>query len=139
MAKIQAGLHKMLNGSISPMVYVMTSISIITGAAYSFLPFLPDIQRSILFNYGVAMGINVWGMLLLVGSIVVLIGCIYKHDKMIKIGSMVSFMMWLFATATYFTNAFYFVVVTYGLFHILFYVYLYLATSLGYIRRRSSQ
>lgn len=124
-----------LDTFVSPMVYIMAGVSVIIGFCYAFLPGLPDIQNSLLYKHEVYTGFSVWGVVLMVSAIACIVGMASKYRWLLEPGAFFAFLMWVFASITYFTNGFYFAFLTYSLFHMLFYGYVYLSSSLGLIRR----
>lgn len=121
------------------MVYLMAFISVITGFTFAFLSFIPDIQMSILYNIGIFLGFNIWGATLFVGAIITLIGLRFTLKPLTQFGAFVCFLMWCFTALTYFSHGFYYFFSSYALFHMTFFAYVYLSSSLGFIQRVSIQ
>jgi hypothetical protein len=118
------------------MVYVMMFVSASIGFAFSVLDELPDIQHSLLYQFEIPLfGHQGWGFVLLLAGVLAIIGLRFGYDHLVTSGAMTGFVMWTFAAITYFTNEFWYALVTFALFHMVFQAYVFLATSLGYIRR----
>lgn len=119
------------------MVIIMMAVSTIWGFTFVFLTSQPDVQNSLLFKYGLSvLDLNVWGIALLAGGLMSLVGFIAGWDEITKIGAFLGFMAWAFACFTYIQHHFWFALAVTGLFHLLFQGYVYLATALGFLRRR---
>lgn len=127
---------KSLDTVISPMVYIMTTVSVAIGFGYTFLTGLADIQNSLLFKSGIpGFRFSIWGALLLVASLTTLSGLVKKKRWLVEPGASLAFMLWCFAALTYLVHGFFFAFATFALFHMVFYGYVYLASSLGVIQR----
>lgn len=129
-------INKFLNGSISPMVYIMTLVSAIIGLAFGFTE-LPEVRNSLIYKNGLPIGTHLWGQILFVSAIVTFIGLVLKREVLIKYGAMGAIFMFLFAGVTYVQFGFYYSLVTFALFYTSFYVYLYLGSSLHYLQREA--
>src|SRR6476469_10668644 len=95
-------IRRSLDTSVSPMVYVMTFVSVITGLGFVFGEHIREVQHSLLFQYGVAFDFNMWGFFLAIGAGLVLAGLLFKKRGLVEPGSMLCFLMWCFAAFTYF-------------------------------------
>lgn len=117
------------------MIYIMMGVSVFIGFCFGFNILVAN-SESILYSAGVLVHKQIWGLVLLCTSTLAEIGFITDNDSLIKLGGTSGFMAWLFACIALGLQGNWYVLVSVGLFHLLFHGYVVLATSLGYIRRQ---
>ena len=127
-------IHKTLTPQIAPMVYIMMGVSVLIGFFFATGLFLGP-GESVLYAVGVLFPKHLWGLVLFCTSVTAEIGFIFDNDALISFGGIAGFMAWLFACIALFMGGFWYVLITVGIFHLLFHGYVVLATSLGYLRR----
>jgi len=113
----------------SPLLYLFAISSFITGFCFTFLQFLPDIQNTLLFKYGVFFDLKLWAIILLIGMSVLLLGLATGTNVLIRIGSFSGFMLWLFVSITYTIHHFYYALIISALLHVLAHGFIYLRSS----------
>lgn len=127
-------IHKTLTPEIAPMVYIMMGVSVVIGFCFA-TGFWMGSAESILWGTGVLVDKQLWGMVLFATALTAEVGFITKSDTLISIGGVAGFCAWLFACINLLMAAHWYILVTVGLFHLLFHGYVVLASSLGYLRR----
>lgn len=127
-------IHKTLTPRIAPMIYVMMGVSAFIGFAFATGLWVGP-GESVLYSVGVLVNKQIWGAALLITASIAEVGFITDNDRLIQLGGLWGFMLWLFACIALFMAAQWYVLVAVGLFHLIFHGYVVLATSLGYIRR----
>jgi predicted membrane channel-forming protein YqfA (hemolysin III family) len=119
---------------IAPMIYVMMGVSVFIGFAFM-TGFLASPAESILYSVGVLVHKQVWGAALFTTASIAEVGFITDNDRLIQLGGLWGFMLWLFACIALAMDGQWYVFIAVGCFHLIFHGYVVLATSLGYIRR----
>lgn len=119
---------------IAPMIYVMMGVSVFIGFAFM-TGFLASQAESILYSVGVLVNKQVWGAALFTTASIAEVGFITDNDRLIQLGGLWGFMLWLFACIALAMHGQWYVFIAVGCFHLIFHGYVVLATSLGYIRR----
>jgi hypothetical protein len=131
---IQEFFLKTLTPQISPMVYIMMFVSVFIGFCFGF-NILVGGSESVLYDTGVLVHKQAWGGVLFVTASTALIGFLRNNDDLIRLGGMAGWMAWLFACISLFLESHWYILISVGIFHLLFHGYVVLATSLGFIRR----
>lgn len=116
------------------MVWVMMSVSVIIGFFFM-TGFAVSPAESILYSAGTLLPKGIWGTALFITASTAIMGFVLDSDKWIVAGGLWGFMVWAFACIALIMASQWYVLITVGLFHLLFHGYVVLATSLGYLRR----
>ena len=132
---IATWVHRTLTPTIAPMVYVMMGVSVFIGFCFATGLFVGPTE-SIVYSVGVLVDKQAWGAALFATSLLAEVGFITDSDRLIQLGGLWGFMLWLFACIALFMSNQFYILIAVGLFHLVFHGYVVLATSLGYIRRR---
>lgn len=128
--KILQFLHRTLNTRITPLAYLYAFQGFIFGFAFTFLQSSPGVQNTILFKEGALIGVSLWGMVVLIASIVLILGMCLKKVRGVQIGSVGMFMAWIFAAIVYASGGYTWFLLPIAITNILMYGYYYLASSL---------
>ena len=134
MHKVAQFVHRTLTPRIAPMVYIMMMVSVFIGFAFM-TGWLASPTESILYSVGVLVHKQIWGALLFITATMAEVGFIIDNDRLIQLGGMWGFMLWLFACIALAMAGQWYVFIAVGCFHLIFHGYVVLSTSLGYIRR----
>lgn len=118
------------------MIYVMMGVSVIIGFCFATGLGMGG-SESILYDTGVLVSKEVWGLILFCTASCAEIGFMTSRKSLILLGGIAGFAAWLFACIALLLAAHWYIFLTVGLLHLLFHGYVYLATSLGYIERRT--
>lgn len=116
------------------MVYLLMFVSMFIGFVFATGVFM-DSNESILFNTGVLLDRQLWGMVLFVTATIAEIGFFTRSKRLIQLGGLSGFMVWLFACLALTFAGHWYILVTVGLMHMLFHGYVYLATTTGVLFR----
>lgn len=127
-------LIRTLTPRIAPMVYIMMMVSVFIGFCFM-TGLLMGGGESVLYNTDILFDRNLWGLLLFFSASTAEIGFYTKKKAWIMAGGMVGFLLWLFACIGLFMAAHWYALITFGLFHLLFHGYVYLASSLNVLER----
>jgi hypothetical protein len=119
------------------MVYIMMGVSIFVGFCF-FTGYLVG-DSSILYKVGVLLERNIWGAVLFLAAGLAEYGMIFKQRMAIVYGSLIGFMVWLFACISLVLEHEWYVFVTFTAFHLVFHGYVYLASSLNILEREPVQ
>lgn len=119
-----------LHSRVSPLAYLTAYASLGIGFFWTFFRSLPDIQNTLIYKQGLVIGNGTWGVILFLGSLTLVLGFKFRKCNWIKYGSMVNFVMWLFAAILYATNQYWYALCTFALFHMFVQGYFFLAASL---------
>ena len=130
-------IHKILNVRISPVIYMMVLASVIIGFFFA-TGFLVGNTESVLYSSGVLLNKQIWGGILLISSILSLYGLRSRRKEIMTTASSVSAMLWMFACISLLIQAHFYVLFGVYLVHLLCHIYIYLASSLGYLERTCS-
>lgn len=128
-------IRKTLNTRIAPMIYIMMGVSIIIGFCFG-SGLLVGNAESVLYSAGVLVNRELWGWILFTTATVAEVGFILDDDALISLGGISGFCAWLFACIALVTQAHWYILMTVGLFHLLFHGYVVLACSTGVLRRQ---
>lgn len=127
-------VYRSLTPQIAPMVYIMMTVSVIIGFCFATgLGVSPE--TSILFSAGTIVDRGWWGAGLCASAFVSLAGMICNRDRWISTGALGGFAAWGFAATSILFSGNIYGFVTFGLFHLVFMGYVFLATTLGVLRR----
>lgn len=128
-------IRKSLTPRIAPMVYIMMGVSAIIGFCFS-TGFLVGVSESVLYTAGVLVNKELWGFILFITAMTAEVGFITGRDSLISLGGIAGFCAWLFACIALVLASHWYILLTVGLFHLLFHGYVVLATALGALRRQ---
>lgn len=131
-------IRKSLNTRIAPMIYIMMGVSVIIGFCFG-TGLLVGTSESVLYTTGVLVHKQAWGAVLFFTALTAEIGFFIGKDSLISIGGVSGFCAWLFACIALTLSAHWYILLTVGLFHLLFHGYIVLATALGVLRRQPIQ
>lgn len=130
--KLSSSVNNTLNTRITPLAYLYAVKSIIFGVSYGMLARYSDgVTNTTLYKEGALIGHNLWGLLVLAGGGILLVGMLMKSPNMVKVSALVLFMAWAFATIVYITGGFLIMLLPLAVIDLLSCGYLYLAASLG--------
>lgn len=130
-------IYNSLNARINPVLYIVVGVGIFIGLSFA-QPILVNVDASILYQSGVLIDREVWGMLLAITASTTMAGLITKKNQILAAGSFASFILWAMAGIELALNGFWYVMVTVALLHLLTNGYIYLATSLGILKRNTA-
>jgi hypothetical protein len=129
-------IYGIITGEISPMVYVMMFISVLIG--FFFLTgYVVNPADSFLYDLGVFIPRALWGGWLFTTALIAEYGFLRKNDSAVAFGGIGGFLAWMFACISLAMGGVWYIFLTVGLFHLIFHVYVVLASSLGLIRREA--
>jgi hypothetical protein len=132
--KVKEIVYATLTPRVAPMIYIMMFVSIFVGFCF-WTGFLIDPNESVLYNASVLIPFEQWGFLLFFTATTTEIGLYLKQWTLVSIGGIGGFMLWLMASIGLFMNTNFYALVSFGLFHLLFHGYVYLAAALGVLER----
>lgn len=133
-AKLPDFIFRTLTTEIAPMVYIMMFVSILIGLFFATGWFMTG-NESILYNTGVLVDKQLWGLGLLVTASVAEIGFITGNRSMIEFGGIGGFALWAFASISLLIANHWYILFTIALFHLSFHGYVVLASSQKVLRR----
>lgn len=119
-----------LNSRVNPLCYLTAYVSAAIGLFFAFFTSLPDVQNSLLYQYGTIVDVSWWGFALFISATCLLVGLKVRKRELVRVSSMVTFVLWAFAFLTYLDHQFWYALATFALFHLLVQGYFYLAASL---------
>lgn len=119
-----------LNTRVSPLAYLAAYASLAIGFFFTFFSRLSDVQNTLLFKVGILGATEMWAMLLLVSSVVLVLGLRFRLVEITRIGAMGNFVLWGFACFMYSNNQYWFALLSFGGIHMMCQGYLYLAASI---------
>lgn len=128
--RVKQFIYRALSARISPLAYLTAYVSWVIGFCFLFLDFLPDVQHTLLHQYGILGQPRVWGGGLLLFSTTLLAGMQLRSRAFCKVGSMGNFFLWIFASILYLRHEFWYAFLSFALFHVLCQGYFYLVSSL---------
>lgn len=131
-------LRNILDTKISIPVYIFMFASIMVAIASVISLSNPDVLNSA-FSHNLVIKYEYWVWLLLVFSIVGFVGTFITNQVVLRVGTFMSFMMWLFAAVSYALSGLWIVLLIIGLEFTAFYAYIYLAASLDILKRTAIQ
>ena len=117
------------------MVYVMVSVSALVGFFFCTGILMNEGFESILYGTGVLLDKEIWGGILMVASLVELTGMVIHREWLIQLGAFGGFMAWSFACISLALAAHWYLLITFGLMHLLLHGYVYLASTLNVLHR----
>lgn len=120
------------------MIYIMMGVSVIIGFCFA-TGLLVGTSESVLYTTGVLVHKQMWGAVLFATALTAEVGFFLGRDSMISIGGISGFCAWLFACIALTMASHWYILLTVGLFHLLFHGYVVLSTALGVIRREPIQ
>lgn len=129
-------LQDILDSRISPMVYTMMFVNVLIGLFF-LTGFDMGSSESVLYVSGVLIDPALWGGILIVTSSLGLFGFVRQNRPATMFSGIAGFMLWLFATISLCMQGHLFLIATTAIFHMVFHMYVYLATSIGTINRRA--
>ena len=129
-------LKATLDTEIAPMIYITMFVSVFIGFCFMTGIWVGG-SESILYTTGVLVHKQSWGAFLFVTASAAELGFITKRKSLMILGGISGFMVWTFACISLIMNGYWYILITVGLFQMLFHGYVYLAASLDYIRRES--
>lgn len=132
--KILNFLIKSLTPQIAPMVYIVMGVSVFIGFCFA-TGFWIGGNESILYQNGVLVNKQLWGFVLFMTATCAELGMIFNKPRWIILGGIAGFMAWLFASIALALEHHWYLLGSVALLHLLFHGYVYLATSLGILRR----
>lgn len=119
-----------LTSRISPLAYLLTYVSWVIGLFFGVFDFLPDVQHSLLHQYGIIGNPRAWGFGLLAFSTVLFVGIRTANRALCRFGAMGNFVLWTFAAILYIRHEFWYAFFSFALFHMLAQGYMYLVAAL---------
>lgn len=125
-------IDRTLDTRITPLAYIYGVKSVIMGMSYGFLAGVSGgVRNTILYKEGALVGHNLWGILVLVGGLLLIAGMLTKVPVMVRTSSLLLFVTWAFAAIVYGMSGFWLFLFPLALIEMLACGYLYLATGRG--------
>jgi hypothetical protein len=118
------------------MVYIMMGVNVLIGLFFV-TGFDMGSGDSILYSSGVLVDPVVWGVVLLVTSLIGLYGLAKGQAWATRTSGLGGSLLWLFASISLLQAAHWYILLTIGLFHLCFHIYILLATATGSLYRTS--
>ena len=132
MGRLYETIDRTLDTRITPLAYLYGVKSVSTGMAYALLSDYSDgVQNTILYKEGALVGVSVWGFLVLIGGVVLLLGLLNQHVRMVHVASLTMFMAWAFAAIVYALGGYWLFLFPLAVIELLSCGYLYLSAGLG--------
>jgi hypothetical protein len=119
------------------LVYLLMMTSVFIGFAFLTGTAIVNPTESILYASGVLLEEELWGGLLFTSASASIVGFITRRDYLIRLGGIGGFFLWLFASISLAVDGHFYVLLSVGLLHLAFHVYVYLMNSLGTLRSRA--
>ena len=116
------------------MVYLMMSMSLVIGFFFA-TGTIVGMSESVLYTAGVLVERSLWGLILMITSAIAIYGFLVGNDSLISLGGIAGFTAWVFASIALAMTAHWYVFITIGLLHMLFHVYVVLASATNALRR----
>lgn len=125
-------IDRTLDTRTTPLAYIYGVKSVIMGISYGFLAGVSGgVQNTILYKEGALVGHNLWGILGLVGGLLLIAGMLMRVPVMVRTSSFLLFTTWVFAAIVYGMSGFWLFLFPLALIEMLACGYLYLATGRG--------
>lgn len=121
---------RILRAEISLSSYIIASSSALFGLIVLATTLITDTLDENPFVAGLFIGVLPWSAFLLAGSISVLVGLARRSARLIEIGSITSFVMWIFAGISFGSQGNIDTVLVVVIPDMVYFGYLYLAASL---------
>ena len=128
--KIVALIDRTLTTRITPLAYVYSLTGLIWGYAFVFIDEFKA-SSTVLAQGGALIGVELWGGLVLVSTILLIFGMVFKLRHLVMVASFAMVLAWAMAGSVYFQGGEYFFRLPLAIINALCYGYLYLASSLG--------
>lgn len=136
MTKIFSNLQHSLTGPIAPTVWLFVVLGMFIGVVFGMN--FDFVQDSVLHStVYIGLGKDVWGWLLFGASTAGFVGLWKELPAITGPASTAVFMLWSYATILLFIGGHYYVMITVGLLNVLAWAYIFLANSVGALRRRT--
>lgn len=126
-------LYRMLTANVSPLMYFLVGVSQFIGFCF-FTGLLVGNTESILYQTGTLFDSSIWGLLLLIAASLLQVGLCTRAKFLISLGGMSGFLLWTSASIDLAVTGHWYILVTVGLLHTIFHVYIYLVSSLGHLQ-----
>jgi hypothetical protein len=131
MEKLRKFINRTLDTRITPIAYLLAAAGIVRGLAFTVFQGADGVTNTILYKVGPVIPLTMWGIIVLVSSVVLLYGMITKTAEMVGFGAMGMFLTWTLTAITYAINGYWPFLFPTAVLYILIYGYFFLASSLG--------
>jgi hypothetical protein len=131
MSKFIQFIDKTLDTRVTPLAYVFALTGVIWGVAFTFLQSSAGVTSTILYQSDALIGVSLWGMSVLISSIVLLYGLAVRSTKIVTIAAFILFLAWSSGAVSYAMAGEWILRFPLAIVNILCYGYYYLAASLG--------
>lgn len=122
-------LDKTLNTSVTPLAYLVACQSLAFGLSFALFDEWASVRNSILYPYGIWIGVPLWGWVLTVSSAALIIGLWWKNTGAVALTGFLLFSAWVFAAIAYAQNDAWFQAILASI-NILYAGYFFLASNL---------
>ena len=122
-------IDRTLNTSATPLAYLVALQSLVFGLSFALFEEWASVKDSILYPYGIWIGVPLWGWVLVVSAIGAILGLAYKNRGAVEVAGFLLFSAWTFATIAYVQNDAWFQACLASI-NILYAGYFFLASSL---------
>jgi hypothetical protein len=119
-----------LSYRVTPLAYLVALQGLVYGVSFTFFSSSPGVTNTILFKNGAVVGVELWGIIALVSSLVLITGLLNKSGLATSLGALGMFLAWVFAAIVYLTGGYYYLLFPLAVVNILAHAYLYIAASM---------
>jgi len=128
---IVAFIDRTLDTRVTPLAYVFSLTGIIWGTAFTFLSSDAGVTSTMLYQSGAIVGISLWGISVLVASLLLLYGLLQRSAKLVMLAAFILFFAWSAGAVSYAMAGEWILRFPLAIVNILCYGYYYLAASLN--------
>jgi hypothetical protein len=123
-------IDRTLDTRVTPLAYVFALTGIVWGFAFTFLSSDAGVTSTVLFQAGALVGVSLWGISVLVSSLLLLYGLATKSVKIVTFAAFILFIAWSAGAISYGMTGEWILRFPLAIVNILCYGYYYLAASL---------
>lgn len=129
--RLIAFIDKTLDTRVTPLAYVFALTGIVWGGTFTFLSSNAGVTSTVLYQSGALVGVSLWGLSVLLASLVLLAGLMTHSVKIVMIAAFVLFLAWSAGAISYAAAGEWVLRFPLAILNILCYGYYYLAASIG--------
>lgn len=131
LSKIGDLIDKSLNTRVAPIAYLFAVLGLIRGFAYTVFPDSQGVRNTLTSQVGAVIPLDVWGMIVLTSSVVLLVGMYIKNAPLTMGGALGMCLTWGCTMVSYASAGFWTYLVPISVVNILIYGYLFITAPIG--------
>lgn len=127
--RVERFIIKRLCSRPGPLSYIVMLASWFTGLLFAFFSWNSAVKDTVIYRNHVLGSPVLWGITLLIGSTMVIVGLLKKRNYLVKYGAMANSVMWWFAGILYAEHSYWYAFGAAGLLHIAIQAHFYLSAA----------